>query len=78
MDYDDIDYDESYSIRDIENNWLNSNMDYDDINLDSDSDIDDYCKDANRNEPNCVGFARDKAQIMSFVERGFERLGFGH
>ena len=42
MDYDDIDYDESYSIRDIENNLLNSNMDYDDINLDSDSDIDDY------------------------------------
>ena len=24
---------------------------------------------------NCVGFAREKAQTMSFVERGFERLG---
>ena len=29
MDYDDIDYDEDYSMRDINNNWLNSNMDYD-------------------------------------------------
>ena len=28
MDYDDIDYDEGYSMRDIDNNWLNSNMDY--------------------------------------------------
>ena len=36
------------------------------------------CKDTNRNEPNCVGFAREKAQTMSFVERGFERLGLGH
>ena len=34
-----------------------------------------YCKDTIRNEPNCVGFAREKAQTMSFVERGFERLG---
>ena len=36
------------------------------------------CKDTIRNEPNCVGFAREKAQIMSFVERGFERLGPDH
>ena len=36
------------------------------------------CKDTIRNEPNSVGFAREKAQIMSFVERGFERLGLGH
>ena len=42
MDYDDIDYDEDYSIRDIDNNWLNSNVDYDDTDLDYDSDIDDY------------------------------------
>ena len=27
---------------------------------------------------NDIGFARKKAQIISFVERGFERLGFGH
>ena len=27
---------------------------------------------------NSVGFARKKAQIISFVERGFERLGLGH
>ena len=33
------------------------------------------CKDTIRNELNCVGFAREKAQTMSFVERGFERLG---
>ena len=42
MDYDDIDYDEDYSIRDIDNNWLNSNVDYDDTDFDYDSDIDDY------------------------------------
>ena len=36
------------------------------------------CKDTIRNEPNSVGFAREKAQTMSFVERGFERLGLGH
>ena len=42
MDYDDIDYDESYSISDIDNNWLNSNMDYNEIDSDSDSDTDDY------------------------------------
>ena len=27
---------------------------------------------------NNVGFARKKAQIISFIERGFERLGLGH
>ena len=38
MDYNDIDYDEGYSIRDIDNNWLNGNMDYKDTNSDSDTD----------------------------------------
>ena len=33
------------------------------------------CKDTIRDEPNSVGFAREKAQTMSFVERGFGRLG---
>ena len=42
MDYDDIDYDEGYSIRDIDNNWLNSNVDYDEIDSDSNGDIDYY------------------------------------
>ena len=37
-----------------------------------------YCKVTIRNEPNSVGFAREKTQTMSFVERGFERLGLGH
>ena len=27
---------------------------------------------------NSVGFAREMAQTISFVERGFERLGLGH
>ena len=27
---------------------------------------------------NDIGFARIKAQTISFVERGFERLGLGH
>ena len=42
MNYDDIDYDEGYSMIDIDNNWLNSNMEYDEIDSDSDSEIDDY------------------------------------
>ena len=42
MDYNDIDYDEGYSIRDIDNNQLNDNMEYEETNFDSDSDIDDY------------------------------------
>ena len=36
------------------------------------------CKDTIRDEPTSVGFAREKAQTMSFVERGFERLGLSH
>ena len=27
---------------------------------------------------NNIGFAREKAQTISFIERGFERLGLGH
>ena len=42
MDYNDIDYDECYSIRDIDNNQLNGNMKYQETYSDSDSDIDDY------------------------------------
>ena len=49
MDYDDIDYDKGYSIRDIDNNWLNSNMDYDETDSDFDSDIDDYNYNSNTN-----------------------------
>ena len=40
MDYDDIYYDEGYCIRDLDNNWLNGNMDYENTN--SNSDTDDY------------------------------------
>ena len=36
------------------------------------------CKATNHNEPNCVRFAHEKAQTISFVERGFERLGLSH
>ena len=48
MDYDDIDYDESYSMKDIDDNWSNSNMDYE-TDSDSDSDIDDYYYNSNTN-----------------------------
>ena len=41
MDYDDIDYDEGYSMKDIDYNWSNSDMDYE-TNFDFDSEIDDY------------------------------------
>ena len=42
MDYDDIDYYEGYSMKDIDDNWSNSNMDYDETDSDFDSEIDDY------------------------------------
>ena len=42
MDYDDIDYDEGYSMIDIDNNWSNSNLEYDETDSDSDSDMDNY------------------------------------
>ena len=41
MDHDDIDYDEGYSMRDIDNSWLNVNMDYE-IYSCFDSDMDNY------------------------------------
>ena len=41
MDYDDIDYDEGYSMRDIDNNWFNDNMDYE-TDFDSNGDMNDY------------------------------------
>ena len=41
MDYDDIDYDEGYSMKDIDDNWSNSDMDYE-TDSDSDSDMDNY------------------------------------
>ena len=41
MDYDDIDYDEGYSIRDINNSWLNDDMNYE-TDSNSDSDMDNY------------------------------------
>ena len=48
MDYDDIDFDEGYSMKDIDNNWSNSNVDYE-TNFDSDSEIDDYNYNSNTN-----------------------------
>ncbi|XP_065617015.1 uncharacterized protein LOC136062170 [Quercus suber] len=59
MDYDDIDYDESYSIRDIDNNWSNSNMDYE-ADSDSDSDMDDYNYNYNNNAKNWSLLTGDK------------------
>ena len=48
MDYDDIDYDEGYSIKDIDYNWSNSDMDYE-TDFDSDSEIDYYNYNSNTN-----------------------------
>ena len=59
MDYDDIDYDEGYSIRDIDNDWLNSNMDYEtDSNFDND--IDDYNYNYNNSTNNQRTLTGDK------------------
>ena len=37
-----MDYDEGYSMIDIDNNWLNSNMEYDETDSDSASEMDNY------------------------------------
>ena len=63
MDYDDIDYDEGYNIRDIDNNWLNSNMDYDEIDFDSDNDIDDYNYNNSTNNWNTITGDKINRQI---------------
>ena len=49
MDYDDIDYDEGYSMIDIDDNWLNSNMEYDETDFDFDSETDDYNYNSKKN-----------------------------
>ena len=48
MDYDDIVYNEGYSMTDIDYNWLNSDMDYE-TDSDSDSEIDGYNYNINTN-----------------------------
>ena len=53
MDYDDIVYNEGYSMKDIDENWSNSDMDYE---TDSDSEIDDYNYNGNTNNwSNLIG-----------------------
>ena len=59
MDYDDIDYDEGYSIRDIDNDWLNSNMDYE-TDSNSDNDTDDYNYNYNNSTNNQRTLTGDK------------------
>ena len=80
MDYDDIDYDEGYSIRDIDNNWLNSNMDYDETDSDSDSDIDDYNYNNSTNNWNTLTEDKINRQIdrhnNSLLEKTNKKLEF--
>ena len=59
MDYDDIDYDEGYSIRDINNDWLNSNMDYE-TDSNSNNDTDDYNYNYNNSTNNQRTLTEDK------------------
>ena len=56
MDYDDIVYDEGYSMKDIDDNWSNSDMDYE-TDSDSDSEIDNYNY---NNTNNWSNFTNDK------------------
>ena len=63
MDCDDIEYDEGYSISDINNNWLNSNMDYDKTDFDFDSDIDDYNYNKSTNNWNTITGDKINQQI---------------
>ena len=59
MDYDDIDYDEGYGIRDIYDDWLNSNIDYE-IDSNFDNDKDDYNYNYNNSTNNQSTLIGDK------------------
>ena len=80
MDYDDIDYDEGYSIRDIDNIWLHDNMDYE-TDSDLDSDMDNYNYNYN-NTNNWSTLTRDKINRQtdrhndSFLDRINKKLEF--
>ena len=73
-----MDYDEGYSMIDIDNNWLNSNMEYDETDSDSDSEIDDYNYNSNTN--NWSILTRDKINRQtnnlndSFLDRINKKL----
>ena len=54
-----MDYDEGYSIRDIDNEWLNSNMDYE-IDSNFDSGMDDYNYNYNNSTNNWSTLTEDK------------------
>ena len=79
MDYHDIDYDEGYSMRHIDNNWFNDNMDYE-TDSDSDSDTDDYNYNYNNNTNNWNSLIRDKINRLadrhsnSFLDRINKKL----
>ena len=78
MDYDDIDYDEGYSMRDIDNSWLNDNMDYE-IDSNSDNDMDNYNYNCN-NTNNWSTYTGDKINRQidrnnnSFLDRINKKL----
>ena len=74
MDYDDIDYDEGYSIRDIDNNWLNGNMDYEEIDSDSESDIDDYNYNSNTNNWSTLTGDKINRQNDSYNDSFLDRI----
>ena len=80
MDYDDIDYDEGYGMIDIDNNWLNSNMEYDETDSDSDSDMDNYNYNYNNSTNNWNTLIEDKINRQtnnhndSFLDRINKKL----
>ena len=77
MDYDDIDYDEGYSMKDIDYNWSNSDMDYE-TDSDSDSDMDDYKYNSNTNNWSTLTGDKINRQTNkhkdSFLDRINEKL----
>ena len=80
MDYDDIDYDEGYSMIDIDNNWSNSNIDYDETDFDSDNDMDNYNYNDNSSTNNWSILTGDKINRQtnkhndSFLDRINKKL----
>ena len=74
MDYDDIDYDEGYSMIDIDNNWSNSNMEYDKTDSDSDSEIDDYNYNSKTNNQSILTGDKINQQTNKHNESFLDRI----
>ena len=79
MDYDDIDYNEGYRMKNIDDNWSNSDMEYE-IDSVSDSEIDYYNYNSNTNNQSTLTEDKINRQTNkhnnSFLDRINRKLVF--